>query len=667
MKVRVAYVFCLVNICFLLMGHIVAQDKGWRPISPEETQQKKPKVEPDADAEVLLWEVRVADEFDRLGFRTTLDQYVRIKIFNERGRDEYGKIDIPFGNAVDAGVDITLKDIAARTIKADGTIIEVRSADIFERDIVKSKDLRLKAKSFVMPGIEAGSIIEYRWREIRNNALSLYVRLEYAREIPVQFVKYYVKPLSNIPIGMRLHSINTETQFQKEKDGFYSSSMSNVPSFKPEPSMPSEYSMRPWVLVFYDNDEMNITPQEYWRDKGKKIFETYKVELAPTDDLRRAAKQTVGDAATPEDAVHRIFDFCRKSIKNVDSETIGIKPDERKNFKENKNATDTLKHGYGTARDIDMLFGAMIAANGMDVRVANAPVSTDPPLNKTIANFFFIRSRVMAVKVGSDWRFFAPSLIYEPFGSLCYCQEGQSALVSDPKEPFWIETQSSEAGKSKQSRKITAALNEDGTIEGEAKIEYTGHLARYYRQTNDGLSPAEREKFLTEMMKTAISPTVEISAISIDNIRDAEKPFTYIFKFKVPAYVERTGKRLFLQPNVFEKATTSRFMETTRRYDIVFGYPWTEEDEIAIKLPVGYSADNSETWPAVLEPHGVGSMISSFALSEDRSTLIYKRKLAFGAKGSQQFDKSDYSSLKSFFDAYNQADKRAVILEKQAK
>ena len=45
-----------------------------------------------------------------------------------------------------------------------------------------------------MPSVEPGVIIEYRWKEIRPNQLANNVRLQFQREIPVQFVKYYLKP-----------------------------------------------------------------------------------------------------------------------------------------------------------------------------------------------------------------------------------------------------------------------------------------------------------------------------------------------------------------------------------------------------------------------------------------------------------------------------------------
>ena len=108
-------------------------------------------------------------------------------------------------------------------------------------------------------------------------------------------------------------------------------------------------------------------------------------------------------------------------------------------------------------------------------------------------------------------------------------------------------------------------------------------------------------------------------------------------------------------------------MTGNRKYDIIFDYPWSEDDEITIKLPAGFTLESPELWPAVLEPHGMGSMTSGVTVSEDRSMLTYKRTFVFGKKGELEFSRYDYSPLKSFFDAAHQSDNHAVILQKPSK
>jgi hypothetical protein len=206
----------LVVSSLLSLSSVVLAD-DWRPIDPSDLALKAPVVEKDADAEAIFWEVKVADEVEGGTPRTVLNHYLRIKIFTDRGRESESRIDIPYLN------NWSVRDISARTIKADGSIVELKKEDVFERTIVKSSGLKLKAKSFAMPGVEPGAIIEYRWRELRNDRLANYIRLQFQRDIPVQTVKYYIKPLQDpdFPYGMRAKSFGAESgPMTKEKNGF---------------------------------------------------------------------------------------------------------------------------------------------------------------------------------------------------------------------------------------------------------------------------------------------------------------------------------------------------------------------------------------------------------------------------------------------------------------
>jgi hypothetical protein len=137
---------------------------------------------------------------------------VRIKIFTERGRDQYSKIDIPYIGG------IKIKDVAARTIKADGSIIELLKDDIIEKTVVKVSGLKLRTKTFAFPGIEPGAIIEYKWKEVRSNSSANNMRLQFQRDIPVQAVTYRIKPAQNCR-GMCGRSIWTNLLFSARRMG----------------------------------------------------------------------------------------------------------------------------------------------------------------------------------------------------------------------------------------------------------------------------------------------------------------------------------------------------------------------------------------------------------------------------------------------------------------
>ena len=129
----------------LLAGTMRAAD--WQPIDPSELSQKTPRVEPGADAEAIFWDVHVQDSFQGGDVSLTLSHYIRIKIFTDLGREKYATIEIPrLGKR-------SINDVAGRTIKADGSVIEINKDAIFDRQLVKTKGVKLQGKTFTLPNV----------------------------------------------------------------------------------------------------------------------------------------------------------------------------------------------------------------------------------------------------------------------------------------------------------------------------------------------------------------------------------------------------------------------------------------------------------------------------------------------------------------------------------
>lgn len=647
-------------VCLLVAPVLAVSGSDWKPVDPGELALKAPLVEKDADAEALFWEVRVADEVDGGSPRTVLTHYVRIKIFTERGRESQSKIDIPFLN------DWSIKDIAARTIKPDGSIIEIKKSDILERIIVKEGGRKIKAKSFAMSGVEPGAIIEYRWREVRNDQLAMYLRLYFQRDVPVQTVRYLIKPLSlpGFPFGMRVQTFRTQqTPFVKDKNGFYATTMTNVPAFHEEPRMPPEDSVRPWMLIYYSEDRQLIG-EKFWKQLGKENFERNKSRLKVNDEVKQAAAAAIGDATDPDQKIERIFEFCRSKIKNVNDDASGMTTEERDKLKENKSPSDTLKRGMGTGFDIDMLFAAMAIAAGFDARVVNMADRSDVFFDKAFSDDYFIRAFDIAVRVGDTWKFYDPASTYVPFGMLRWQEEAQEALLSDPKDPVWVKTPLSPPNKSKEKRIAKLRLDEDGTLEGDVRVEYHGHMAVERKEWDDDDSPAQREETLKESVKSRMS-TAELSNISVENVTDPIKPFTYVYKIRVPGYAQRTGKRIFIQPAFFQRGLSSLFSTSARRHAVYFNYPWSEEDEVSIELPAGFTLENADA-PSQIASKPISEYTPSLSVTKDGRILIYKRQFYFGGEGNIIFPVESYALLKAYFDTLHKQDNHALVLKQAA-
>jgi hypothetical protein len=643
-------------------------DKDWKPIDPAQLAMTAPAVERDADAEALFWEVKVADEADGGEPRTVLQHYVRIKIFNDRGRESQGKVDILAPKV--GGREIKISDIEGRTVKPDGTVVELKKEDIFERTVVKTNGLKVKAKSFAMPAVEPGAIIEYRWREVRGDSLSHYDQLEFSRDIPVHAVKYYIKPISlpGFPYGMRARAFNFPMRpFQKEKDGYYSTSLTNVPAFREEPYMPPGDSVRPWMLIYYTEDR-KLDAGQFWKQYGREVYDGHKSAMKVGDDVKRAAAEAAAGATTDDEKLDKIFDYVRAKVKNVRDVSSGFTGEQIEKMKENKSPADTLKRGVGNWHDIDMLFAAMASAAGFDARVAKVGDRADDFFDPSFPDAYFLDYRGtedIAVRVGDRWRFYDPGSTYVTRGMLRWQEEGQQALVSDPKEPQFVQTPVSQPDRSVERRTAKLRLSEDGTLEGDVRVEYTGHLGVDMKDRNDQDSPSEREENLKNSYKGRLGG-VEITEVKIENVTDPDKPYAYSLHVRVPAYAQRTGKRLFLQPAFFERGRAPMFPTSGRRNDVYFHYPWSEEERVEITLPEGFALDNAES-PTPVDGGQITKYEPKAMVTNDGRTLVYVRKFSFGGgAASLIFPSASYPNLKAYFDAVSKQDGHTIAVKQGA-
>ena len=650
---------CLLLLVCLPGTTALAGDNDWRPVDPAHLALKAPSVERDADAEAIFWDVRVDDGGDR---NLVLTHYIRIKVFTERGRESQSKVEIPYFNRV------KIENVAARTIKPDGSIVELKKDDVFDRTVVKVGGLRMKVKSFAIPGIEPGAIVEYRWREVRQGDAD-YTRLFFQREIPIQSVTYLIKPYSYYNYSMRAHFFNMpQLTPKKTKNGFYELNMTNVPAFREEPHMPPADQVRSWTLIYY-TPEVRLAPGEFWKMLGKVAYDRVKSDMKPNDEVKRTAAEVVGDATTPEQKLERLFNFVRAKIKNVYDDASGLTAADREKLKENKSPGDTLKRGVGTGGDINMLFGALATAAGFDARLAWTADRGDYFFDPSFPDTYFLRTTNIAVRVGDRWRFYDPATPYVPHGMLRWQEEGTATLVTDPKEPVFISSPMSGPEKSVTKRTAKLKLSEDGTLEGDVTVEYTGHAAAAMKENYDEDTPADREEALKQQVTSRLS-TAELSNIRVENVNDPTKPFTYAYHIRVPGYATRTGKRLFLHPAFFQRGMGPFFPTTGRKNEVYFHYAWSEEDVVEIAMPPGFTLDNAES-PASFGAQEVSQYTVKLGVTKDERTLVYRRQFFFGGPPKNdvydmnrlRFPAAQYTPLKQYFDQVHKQDGHTISLK----
>lgn len=645
----------------------IAVAEDWAPVDPELLSSMAPAVEKDADVEAVfreMWVINSRGSRDIVGSITgacdEVEHYVRLKIFNERGVEYAQKMEIHYGG------ETKIKDLKGRTVKPDGSIVNLDKEGIFDRELVSTRESRVKAKSFAMPAVEPGAIVEYRWREVRPYVSYIYQRSNYflQYDIPIRSMIFHFRPnfggkssnakFFNIPAG----------NLAKEENGYSGITLYNVPAYREEPRMPPESSVRHFIQIEYgmsrDRDPLN--PSGYWANYGLERYEFDKKRIEPDKAVKDTTLEIIKTCGNPDEIIETLYNFVRTNIQNIDEDAIGQVSEEKEAFKENDKPSDTLKRRKGTSSDILLLFASMATAAGLDARIGQTEDRSIFLFSPEYTDYRFLPGWNIAIKVKDSWRFYDPSSTYLPFGMLPWGEEESIILIPDPKAPMFLKTPLSPAEKSQKKRKAVFRLSEDGALEGDVVLEFTGHLDAERKEYNDDLSYDEQVEDMKKQIEK-LFPAAEITGIQMENVSNPDKPFTCRFHIRIPDYGQLAGNRLLFQAAFFQKDGDPEFAAEARTHDICFRHPWSEIDEVEIQLPEGYEIESK----VGLQPINAGT-VSKYSLqltpSHDGRSMICKRNFSFGSPGNIMFKKDKYPAIKKLFDTVHEVDAYTVSLKK---
>ena len=618
----------------------------WRPIAKEDLALQQSKIDPNADAEALFREVWID--------RHTTTNYLRFKIFNQRGREKYSDVKIEYL----AGLQVSA--ISGRTIHPDGTTVDLDQSSILNQVELKVKKgkLQVNVVAFALPSVEPGSIIEYRWTEDNGRRVSRHTPLEVQSEYPVREVTFHLKPVGDDYPPMHLMRFGCEAeQSRPDSKGFTSVTVRDVPAYHDEPYSPPERSAKKWLLAYYEEDAGFFG--DFWSFIGKEEYKEAKEKIKVDSTIKEVAARVASKGKTDEEKLALLADYCRNTIKDLWGDDITTEA--RDQFKPNRNSAETIRRQIGTPRDIDFTFIALAQAAGFKARLAIVADRRSFLFNPRLQSSFFLNNYDAAVQINGTWKFYDVSDKWAPPGTLAWREQAVYALIPDPIHSEWVATPLLNADQTKIQRVADFALSSAGDLEGEVRELYWGNESINFRKAHVNESAAERQEFVKQSLKD-VFPDFEIKDVVVTISPDANLPAGIKYHLLVKGYAQLTGKRLFLRPSFFEAGASAYFTNSQRTNAIYFNYPWNESDTVSFHLPDGFQLDHPES-PASFGFSPVGEYAAKLFIAHSTNTLTYQRSLTFGVNQRLLFEPEEYGTLKTIFDRIHTNDEHLVTLK----
>ncbi|HTW92433.1 MAG TPA: DUF3857 and transglutaminase domain-containing protein [bacterium] len=592
---------------------------------------------PEAGALILLSRTTVTVDKNN---STTLDRYLVVKIFEDRGRDEFGEITQKFNKDGQ-----TVEVLEACTHRPDGSIVKPEARAISDvsapevADAMAYTNAMLKVISF--PALEPGAVIEYHVRvkpkkstkedgfsgTVMFGASNPILKRAFTLVVPkgVQFSQAWskngVKPVVEaLPAGYS-----------------FTWTVTNTPQIFHERAMPDIRRLVPMLSYSSYKD---------WKQVATKLRKDFDKGRVASPAVKQFS-DSLSAGKTKAEAAKAIFLYVTQKVRGVD---LGYGDAGYETHK----AADVLTWKYGDCRDKNRLLISLLDAQGIPATPIAMNTKTDVPVGVPSPDAF--DGLATLATVDGKPMLLDPFAEYRIYGSVPDDDAGDDALLLDSTSTQLGKCPG--AGPNPSDLAVTTAemsLELNGDLSGTVTTVTGGCYDNSLRDEWRDLTPTDRKRDMAGIA-SSIKTGARIDSFWFSNLEDLTEPATAGFHFTAPRYAVTQKGELSMRAPTPAVVTEELFgiASNSRRTNPVEtkparGYEYT----CTIKLPPGVKVD---ILPDTVATVGAGiSAQGGWAKTADGVSFYYTVHLM-----KPDYSLSEFKQLKSAADALNRPQLREV-------
>ena len=649
---RSGLLFLLFSLFAILLPAFAGDD--WLPVSKEDLAMKDYAAIPGQHAVILYRKVERSDK------DAWEKDYIRIKILDEEGKK--------FANVETESFQrqYTLDNLQARTIRPDGTIVPF-NGKVFDKLVAKYKDYAVYSKSFSIPDVEVGSIIEYRYTYHWDSHWIIDSSWMVQQELATRDADFSLNPWVptssydlNYPLSWLIFFISQENQPKEDNKHVIRMTIHNVPPFEKEDYIPPENELRARVEFTYTEGTRPTSADEYWNKFAVRWSKGTESYLDKKSEAQAEVASVVAASDAPEVKLRKLYAHVQK-LRNLTYErSKSEKEAKTEKLKENKTAEDVLKHGYGNSNELNSAFVALARAAGFPATLIRVTERDRYFPHKEVWKIDRLNTEIAIVTLNGKQLYLDPGVPMCPFGYLPWEDTGVLGLIVDKNKALWGQTPQPTPEEAVERRIADMTLDREGTLAGTVTLSYEGREALRRRLISRDDDDAQRRKDLEKSFKNLVGTGATVELDKIDDWNAATDKFTVSAKVTLPGFAAATGKRIMLPISVFPAADNHPFTHARRVNPIYFRNPYQDIDEISIKLPDGLKAES------VPQSRTVPTEFSELKLTtkQDGGSLKIVREVTMNG---YYFRPEFYPNLRAFLDKVKAVGDEQAVLRAAAK
>jgi hypothetical protein len=578
-----------------------------------------------------------------------------------------------------SGVKVQVSAIEGRVIHPDGTIVPLtgNASDLLK---IKTTNSKLDEMTFTMPGVEVGSIIEYRY-QVRYDRFQAAPEWQVQQPYFVHNARYLFVPaeqflpnrnLTGGTAGMSSSAIlggygeimtdirSTDilppgSEVKQDPLGNYFVDLTDIPPIPQEAFSPVMAAQIYQVDFFY-----TFTPdaKDFWQKEMGDWMKDVNQYTAATNMIKSTAAELTAGLTTPMDKARKLYDTVQK-FENRDFDKNGT-PYLATDYIPHGSVETVLEHKSGNSEELALLYLSLAKAAGLEAR----PERVTSRNRSTFSAQFLDTSQLDAVLIGIDIDgkeiVLDPGQKMAPFQTLHWSHAGAGgvAMAANGKVEIIITPLQKNTDNS-ILRVGSLTVSPNGSVSGTLKIALIGQEALYLRQMALR-SDAETVKQKLESMIAAEVPS-GIQA-HIDHIAYMDDPDKQLLAI-VPVtgtLSDHAGNHLVLPRLFFETKETDPFpSDPNRVLPVDMHYPAEEQERITYELPAGFAIEGTPQDATLKWEENAAYQLRS---KTDAGSITTARILA---RGFTLLDPSEYGKLRDFYDKVATTDRQQVVLTAQ--
>jgi Domain of Unknown Function with PDB structure (DUF3857) len=375
-------------------------------------------------------------------------------------------------------------------------------------------------------------------------------------------------------------------------------------------------------------------------NKGRdELPETFKTEI----------RKLVKDCPTPLSKIEKIYDYLQKNTRYVSIQfgIGGFQP-----FP----ASDVCAKKYGDCKALSNFTKSMLQIVGIRSHYALVGAGADAaPLQRDLVGDYFNHA-FLCVPLERDTVWLECTSSSSPAG---YCSDftgDRDVLILTEMGGQVARTPHYSAKDNREMRLATVKMDADGNATTDVRTLYSGLKQDLPRALATHGNEKDVRDFIVRNLNIS---SLELKTFKYAADRQRIPTVEEKLNLELPHYGTKSGRRLFIQPNVFNKFTFE-MPDTTakkpRQLGVVIAeYGVTESDSLTFELPEGYTIEHTPEPTTLTSP--CGNYAVAFRL--DGKRLFYTRKLVVN---NAEQPKESLSVLLDFMREIEKADKMKVVL-----